>query len=144
MDKPVLKDDMKKESNVCLAPIILFFAFALIVPIVIKFIYQGDGFSDKDILLSSVLFILLGCYFLYLYLYAVTYSLTVTTDKIKLKTLFRKTDLNLSDIKQYQYKRYRKSVFYQFTFFYADKKIVINTRYQDALVRILEHSLKQD
>lgn len=138
MNEILLIDDMKKESKVWLFPMILFFLLSILCPIIVKFVYQGNGFSDRDLIFAALIFILIASYFLYGYLYAIKYKVTVTTDKIILKTLFKNLQLNISDIKNYLFKRYKKSVFYQFTIFYLDQKILINTRYYGELDKILK------
>lgn len=54
-----------------------------------------------------------------------------------LRTLFRKVDINISDIKNYTCNRYRKSLFYQFNLCTKDKRILVNTRYKEELEKIL-------
>lgn len=137
MNEIILIDDMKKESKVWLIPMILFFLLSILCPISVKLVYQGNDFSDRDLIFATLIFILIASYFLYGYLYAIKYKVTVTTDKIILKTLFKNIQFNVSDIKNYYFKRYMKSVFYQFTIFYLDRKVLINTRYYEELDKIL-------
>ena len=59
-------------------------------------------------------------------------------EKVCLKTLFRKIELNICDVKKYTCSRYRKSEFYQFDLFINDKKILINTRYKDEFEKVLK------
>ena len=60
------------------------------------------------------------------------------SDKILLKTLFRRVELNICDIEEYTCNRYNKSVFYQFNLFIKEKKILVNTRYKEEFEKILE------
>ena len=85
-----------------------------------------------------------GTFGLYGWLYAVTYKVEFNGDKVYLRTLFKKIELNIDDIEKYTVRRYRKSVFYQFNLFINGKKILINTRYRDEFENVLiENNIKQ-
>ena len=76
----------------------------------------------------------------YVWLYAIKYNLKINKEKIVLRTLFRKVEINICNIEKYTCKRYRKSVFYQFNLFIKDKRILVNTRYKDEFIKILEEN----
>lgn len=75
----------------------------------------------SDFIEILLFFILIGTYFLFLYLCTYKYEVIATTEKIYLKTLFRKIELNICDIEKYSCNRYRKTVFYQFNLFIKEK-----------------------
>lgn len=137
MDDIILKDDMKKERKIYLIPMILFVVLVALFPIAAIL----HDFSDKELIIVELAFALFTGYFFYGFLYTLKYNVTITKDRIQLKTLFRTIILNVSDIKEYNYKRYMKSAFYQFKIFYLDKKIKINTRYHEALDKMLKEEL---
>ena len=130
----IIKDDMVKESKVWKNPMIIFFVLAALFPLVLIW----NNIKTIEFILGEVFFILVGCYFLYGYLYAYKYKVVVTDEKVYLKTLFRKIELNICDIKKYTCNRYRKSVFYQFNLFINDRKVLINTRYKDEFEKVLK------
>ena len=137
MDEIILSDNMKKESKPYLTLMILFFVLAALFPIVAIF----EDSSVKELIIGEVVIVLWACLSLYGFLYGIKYNVTITKEKIQLKTLFRTVILNFSDIKEYKYKRYIKSVFYQFKILYLDKKVVISTRYYEELDAILKDTL---
>ncbi|MCH5162497.1 MAG: hypothetical protein J1G38_03290 [Clostridiales bacterium] len=137
MNDIILCDNMKKESRIFLVPMILFFVLAALFPIVAIL----KDFSVKALIIGELVIVLWACLFLYGFLYTKKYNITITNEQIQLKTLFRTVLLNFSDIKEYSYKRYMKSVFYQFKILYLDKKVLINIRYYEALDEILKNAL---
>lgn len=80
----------------------------------------------------------MGLVGLYGWLYSIKYRVEITDEKIKLKTLFRKQEIDIVDVKKYSCSQYRKSVFYQFKLYVNNKNIVISTRYVNELKAILE------
>ena len=136
----IIKDDMVKERKVWKNPMIIFFVLAALFPLVLIW----NNIKTTEFILGEVFFILVGCYFLYGYLYTYKYKVVVTDEKVYLKTLFRKIELNICDIKKYTCNRYRKSVFYQFNLFINDRKVLINTRYKDEFEKVLkEYKIEQ-
>ena len=136
----IIKDDMVKESKVWKNPMIIFFVLAALFPLLLIW----NNIKTIEFILGEVFFILVGCYFLYGYLYTYKYKVVVTDEKVYLKTLFRKIELNICDIKKYTCNRYRKSVFYQFNLFINDRKVLINTRYKDEFEKVLkEYKIEQ-
>ena len=136
MDEIILSDSMKQESKIYLVPMILCFVLAISWPIVAIV----RDFSYKELIIGTVGFVLFACVSLYGFLYAIKYRVTITKDKIQLKTLFKTVILNISDVKEFHYKRYMKSAFYQFRIFYFDKKVLINTRYHEEFAKILKEA----
>ena len=85
----------------------------------------------NDILCIFLVCVIFGTFSLYGWLYAIKYRVEFDNERIYLKTLFKKIELNICDVKKYTCNRYRKSVFYQFNLFINDRKVLINTRYKD-------------
>ncbi len=124
----------------CLKTIIknsLSFILSIIMPVSIYLLNNGK-FSENDIFLFAIAWFLFGTFGLYGWLYAVKYTIKFNDEKVYLKTLLKKIELNVCYIEKYTCKRYRKSVFYQFQLFIKRKKILINTRYKDEFLKILE------
>ena len=126
-------DGMKRESKNARNATILCYLIAILMPLV-NYLINNDKFSDKDILA-----IFLCCENVEgISNSAVKYKVEFNNEKIYLKTLFFKKELNIDDIEKYTCNRYRQSVFYQFNLFIKDKKISISTRYKDEFEKILK------
>ena len=136
-------DGMKKEGKAFKYVMIFGYVFSILVLLSNYFIFV-DKYSDADILKIFILCLMFGTFGLYGWLYAVTYKVEFNGDKVYLRTLFKKIELNIDDIEKYTVRRYRKSVFYQFNLFINGKKILINTRYRDEFENVLiENNIKQ-
>ena len=142
MDKQMI-DGMKTEGKPFRNIMIFCYIFSIIMPTGIYFM-KDSGFSNKDLILLVIFWLLLGTYSLYGWLYAIKYKLEFNDEKVHLKTLFKKIELDICDIEKYTCKRYRKTVFYQFNLFIKGKKVLINTRYKDEFEKILKgHNIEQ-
>lgn len=142
MDKQMI-DGMKREGKPFRNIMIFCYIFSIIMPTGIYFM-KDSGFSNKDLILLVIFWLLLGTYSLYGWLYAIKYKLEFNDEKVHLKTLFKKIELDICDIEKYTCKRYRKTVFYQFNLFIKEKKVLINTRYKDEFEKILKgHNIEQ-
>ena len=130
-------DGMRKEGKPFRNIMLFGYIFAILMPLSI-YLMNNDKYSDKDILLIFLWYFILGSIGLYGWLYALKYRVEFDNEKVYLKTLFRKIELNICDVKKYTCNRYRKSVFYQFRLFIKGKKILINTRYKDEFEKILK------
>ncbi len=130
-------DGMKKEGKPFKYVMIFGYVFAILMLLSNYFIFV-EKYSDAVILKIFIIYLMVGTFGLYEWLYAVTYKVEFNDDKVYLKTLFKKIELNINDIEKYTVKRYRKSVFYQFHLFINGKKILINTRYKDEFENILK------
>lgn len=134
MDEIILSDNMKKEGKRNLVFMIQFIVVALML--LIGGIYLE--FPINKLILVVTTIVLFACILFYNFLYGMRYDLTVTKEEIRFKTLFRTVIIQLSDIKEYTYKQYMRSVFYQFKLRYLNKKIVISTRYREEFDQILK------
>ncbi|MBE6132426.1 MAG: hypothetical protein E7180_03420 [Erysipelotrichaceae bacterium] len=119
-------DGMRKEGKPFRNIMLFGYIFAILMPLSI-YLMNNDKYSDKDIILFAIAGVMFGTIGLYGWLYSIKYRLEFDNEKVYLKTLFRKIELNICDIKKYTCSRYRKSVFYQFNLFINDKKVLINT-----------------
>ncbi len=134
----IIIDGMKKESK--LARNLMFFGFVLFLLTFLYMYVNNKSLKDKEVLVMFILYLSFGIFGFYVWLYDIKYSLKITKEKILLKTLFRKVEINICSIEKYTCKRYRKSVFYQFNLFIKDKRILVNTRYKDEFIKILEEN----
>ncbi len=130
-------DGMRKEGKPFRNIMLFRYIFAIIMPLYI-YLMNNDKYSDKDIILFAIAGVMFGTIGLYGWLYSTKYRLEFDSEKVYLKTLFRKIDLNICDVKKYTCNRYRKSVFYQFNLFINNRKVLINTRYKDELEKVLK------
>ena len=94
-------------------------------------------FQDKVVSSMLMVYSMFSLFGLYGWLYSIKYRVEFDNERVYLKTLFRKIELNICNVKKYTCNRYRKSVFYQFNLFINDKKILINTRYKDEFEKVL-------
>jgi len=136
MDNKII-DGMKKESKKARNVTILCYLFAILMPLS-NYLINNEKYNDSDILIIFLLCFMLGTFSLYGWIYAIKYRVEFNNEKIHLKTLFKKKELNICDIEKYTCNRYRKSVFYQFNLFINGKKVLINTRYKDEFEQILK------
>lgn len=132
-------DGMKKESRKARNVAVVCYLFAILNTLYI-YLANNEKYSNSDIRIS-ILYFIFGTFSLYLWLYAVKYRVMFDNEKIHLKTLFKKIELNICDVEKYTCNRYKKSVFYQFNLFVNDKKILINTRYKEELEKILNNHI---
>lgn len=130
----IIRDNMTEESKIWKIPMIWFFILAALFPLVLIW----NEIKTIEFVLGEMLFVLLGSYFLYGYLYTYQYEIIVTKEKIVLKTLFERIEIEFEDIETYTCKRYRKSRFYQFSICCKNKIILINTRYKNEFEKILQ------
>ena len=98
MDNKII-DGMKKESKNPRNSMILCYLFAILMPLV-HYLIDNDKFSDMDILLIFLWCFILGTIGLYGWLYALKYRVVFDNEKVCLKTLFRKIELNICDVKK--------------------------------------------
>lgn len=131
----LIEDDWKKESKKC-----FIFLIACIVMIIITVLSEYKKNPLKDIIFICSVYFSFGLLALYEFLYSIKYKVKISNEKILLKTLFRKREVNINEIKYYTCKRYRKSVFYQFWLYLDGKKVLINTRYKEEFKEILNQN----
>lgn len=129
----IIRDDMIKESKLWKIPMIFFFFLTTLFPMIL---FLGN-IKIMEFVLGEIFFLLIDCFFLYGYFYTCKYKVLVTSEKIILKTLFKSTEIHFKDIVSYNYRRYRKSDFYQFIVFSKEKKVLINIRYKDELEKMI-------
>lgn len=132
----LITDNMEKESRAWRILTILGYALALVTPVALLLL-GTEQYTNKDILILTLMYFLLGSMGLYGRLYGIKYKLTITEMLISVTTLFRNFQIPICQITQYTYKRYNKTVFNQFTFFCKDGTFVIYTRCRDELIALL-------
>ena len=138
MDNKVI-DGMKKESKKARNATILCYLFAILIALA-NHLMNNEKFSDNDILIIFLWCFVFGTLSLYVWLYAVKYRVEFNDEKVYLKTLFKRIELNICDIEKYTCNQYGKSVFYQFHLFIKGKKLLINTRYKEEFETILKNN----
>ena len=133
-----ITDEMKKEGKIY--KYITIFAMLLFLLTFLYVYVNNKSFNDKAIISMFIvygMFIIVG---LYGWLYTAKYKIAISNTNVKLKTLFKKEDISLCDVKRYTCKRYKKSKFWQFTLYINNKKIVVNTRYKEKFEEILKEN----
>jgi hypothetical protein len=129
-------DGMQKEGKKIKYLVILGYGLTIL-----SFVYayvNNKSILDDDVFMMLIVYFCFGTFGLYMWLYSIKYKLTISNDKINLKTLFSKIEINIDDINKYTCNRYNKSEFYQFNLYLKDKKILINTRYKEELIELLK------
>ena len=129
-------DGMQKEGKKIKYLVILGYELTIL-----SFVYayvNNKSILDDDVFMMLIVYFCFGTFGLYMWLYSIKYKLTISNDKINLKTLFSKIEINIDDINKYTCNRYNKSEFYQFNLYLKDKKILINTRYKEELIELLK------
>lgn len=104
-------DGMRKERKPFRNIMLFGYIFAILMPLSI-YLINNDKYSGKDIILFAIAGIMFGTIGLYGWIYSIKYRLEFDNEKVYLKTLFRKNEFNICDVKKYTCRRYRKSVFY--------------------------------
>lgn len=80
----------------------------------------------------------IGTFSLFGFIYTLKYKVSITQKTIIIKTLFKKIELNISDIEKYIYERYNKKIIlYVFKLIVTNKKKILITRYKDEFIEIL-------
>lgn len=134
----LIVDDMKKESKLFGLLTILGYILSFSTPLL--YIIDKDNNTIRDITLSVIVYFSIATIALYGWLYAKRYRIEISTKSVKIRTLFKKKEIAFCDCLNYTCKRYNKSIFYQFTLYTTEKKIVISTRYNDAFETILNQN----
>ncbi len=131
-------DGMEKEG-IALRNIMIFgYILSIIIPLG-TYLAVKDEYTNNEYLLMTLFFIFIGSYGLYGWLYAIKYRIIITDEVVTLKTTFKYTEIQLVEINGYTYKRYMKTDFYQFKLFNKDKTVLINTRYKNEFIEILNN-----
>ena len=135
----LFEDEMKAESKMMRFPLILSLVLSIVFPVC--FYYFTEGASVRDVVISAVFFFLCFLLSLYVFLYGLNYHLIVGTDKIILKTLFGKKDINIDSVNSFRFIRFYKSGFGQFVVRYGDRKSVkISTKHVPEFVNLLKNA----
>lgn len=90
-------DGMTKEGKPFRNIMLFGYIFAILMPISI-YLMNNDKFSDNDIILFAIAGVMFGTIGLYGWLYAIKYRVEFNNERIYLKTLFRKIELNICDV----------------------------------------------
>ena len=134
-------DNMKKESKPSL--FIMIFGYFLFILSLFEWICRGESVYGEDMFMMLLVYFIFGTIGLYFWLYAIKYNLEINEEKIILKTLFKKIEIDICDISKYNCARYKKSDFYQFVLFVKDKTFLVNTRYKEEFKQILDNDIKK-
>lgn len=133
----LITDGMRKESKLFLIVMIFEAILAIVCPSV-AYITNDGKYRSMDILLVCLLFVIFFLISLYGFLYSIKYKIEISKEKIVVSTLFRKFEVSVNKVIKYTCKRYGKSVFYQFRLYTNKDSVLVNTRYKDEFVKILE------
>jgi len=138
MDNIIFKDNMKRDSKFFLAFII--FALILIIANIVGYYVGPLNYSHKDFIKTMILFSSVALFGILGSIETGMYSIEVTKNQIKLRTMFRRVELDFLNISHYTYKRYLKSSYYQFRFYTQNtkfKSLLVNTHYPEKMIAIL-------
>ena len=138
----MIKDTTKKDSplGLLLAGISFAYAGKMIVEVT-----NDATLFNENVMKLTIGLILMGLAGIYAWLDAITYEFILEDDKISVKTLFKKTEIQISDISHYSYKLYTKfSGRYIFKVHTENSTLTFNTLYKDELLKILQdHGIEQ-
>lgn len=145
MQDIVFIDDMKKERRLFIVLLVLTFILTISFLLIYCFepYFAMQDMDKQDIFKQLLFYFILFLLCLYGFLYETIYNLTVTKSKIYFKTLFRKREITIKNIKQFKYKRHIPSKFYVFKIIYSsaenkEKKLSIGTKHKDELLLLLK------
>ena len=128
-------DGLKKEGKPCIAITIV--SVVLLLLKLVNMYVDKKGLQVKEvlpILLGYFAFAIIG---LYCWLYSIKYQVCIDEKRILLKTLFKKETIDICNIENYFYKRYKKSKLYQFYLTVKGNKVLVITRYKEDFENIL-------
>ena len=132
----IILDDMKKEGRRFGSVAILGYILSISI-LLFGFFTDFEKYSRRDVSIIFVFCFVIGTICLYSWLYALKYKLEITEDEVAIRTLFKRTQIYISEITNYTCTRYRKSVFYQFRLFTDNRTILVNTRYKNEFEELL-------
>ena len=128
------KNDMKRESSLVFV-LTLVTSAELIYLLVNLLVNNKPAEGITGILFPLILFIILFCVFGFWFLYAVVYKVEVDSETIKLRTLFKKRTVSISDIESYEIGKYRRSNYHQFKINTKAETFFINIKDRDKLIK---------
>ena len=134
-----ITDNMVNEGKTFRNVMILGYLFAVLMPLII-WLTNNERYTNRDILLFAIAFFLVGSVGLYGWIYALKYKLMISAEKIVISTLFKEVQISISEITHYNFKRYKKSVFYQFKLSTKNGIYMISTRYCNEFIAVLKQN----
>lgn len=138
----MIKDTMKKSAPLGL--LLTFFSFATAGGMIIQVMRDPTLLTEfvKKLIIG---FILMGLVGIYAWLDLITYEFILEDDKISVKKLFKKTEIQMSDISHYSYRLYTKfSGQYIFVVHTENSAFSFYTRHNDELLKALQdHGIEQ-
>ena len=141
MGKLIFTDDRKKYSYA----FIIFMVFATIGSVLFPVTYTFYFHAAKaEIIKVSIIFPLTDLIAFFAFLYCHFYKLEVYEDAIKLRTLYRKIEINLSDIERFSSTKYGLSTYYMFKIYTKlskPKSIVVYTKHYYEFTKLLSEQM---
>jgi hypothetical protein len=134
-----ITDNMVNEGKTFRNVMILGYLFAVLMPLII-WLTNNERYTNRDILLFAIAFFLVGSIGLHGWIYALKYKLMISAEKIVISTLFKEVRISISEITHYNFKRYKKSVFYQFKLSTKNGIYMISTRYCNEFIAVLKQN----
>ena len=135
-------DDMKKESKMFGATMVLCAILAIFFPTYFTFI-EG-GYPLWQIVLAAVFFFILFAVSLYAFLYSTKYKVEGYADKIIFRSLFGRKTIAVADITEYEFLKNYTSGFYQYKITYntadGSMHIKLSTRCPDIFTALLKNA----
>ena len=134
-------DDMKKEGRPFKMTMMGGYVLTILSPLSVL-LSSYINYTKKEVLIITLAYFLIGTFGLYGWLYSKTYEVKFNREEIVVKSLLKRTDIQIKEITQYTCQRYRKSVFYQFSILTNGKKIVVNTRHVNELKDMIDSQIQ--
>lgn len=136
--KEYIEDRMKKEIII---PLVLaigcYFLFALSL---FNIFQQNENWREGETLITLPMYFLFGTFGVFYSIDIAMYRVKINKEKIIIKSLFRKKEVNICEVKKYSYTWNKVYKIHQYTLFMGNKKVMLNSHYKNEIEQILNEN----
>ncbi len=133
-----IEDNMKKEIKIpLLCTIFIYFLFAVRLYMVFQ---RNENWTEGEHSLLLPLDFLGGTIGGISCIYVAKYRVKISKEKIIIKSLFVKKEVNIYEVEKYSYKWNKIYKIYQYTLYIENKKVMFNSHYKNEIEQILNEN----
>lgn len=133
-----IDDNMKKEIKIpLLSAFFGYFLFAIRLYIAFQ---RNENWTEGELSLSLLMCFLLGTIGVFVGIYLLAYRVKISKEKIIIKSLFGKKEVNIYEVEKYSYTWNKIYKIYQYTFYIGNKKLMFNSHYKNEIEQILNEN----
>ncbi len=133
-----IDDNMKKEIKIPL--LCAFFGYFLFAVRLYIAFQRNENWTEGELSLSLSLVFLFGTLGVFSCFYALAYRVKINKEKIIIKSLFGKKEVNIYEVEKYSYTWNKIYKIYQYTLYIENKKVMFNSHYKNEIEQILNES----